>query len=397
MKTRVSSPEIASPWVTAAHEPINTTRRRVCVLLEHPVARVNPRAAIGVPLMAPSDDVRVTVPDQVDMRSALWPVEDIGDICAAAASAAATALEYHCNRIGQPPTNLSTLFIHYNARQASGDEGRNVGTSMEAAMKAIATHGACRDETWPFDAAKLTVKPPAHAFEEARRFTAVEARNPADVIQAVSMRFPVPLVGRFSTRAIDEARRTGVLAAPTADELQREGGTFNHAMVVVGYDKTAKTFLLRNCWGKAWGDQGHCRVSFDALGVIAPYGTKRLWFVTRATAPGREQSVAHQAAAPVAPPAAPPVAPPAAPAPPERLSDMAARLRAEIRGDVTRDINDASKRIRDMMQRPAGQVGVRATCPACAGNKTCGTCGGGGCSSCSYGGKCATCSGQGTV
>lgn len=341
--------------------------------------------------MAPSDDVQATVPDQVDMRSVLWPVEDIGDVCAAAASGVATALEYHCNRIGQPPTNLSTLFIHYNARQASGDESRNVGTSIEAVTRAIAAHGACREETWPFDAAKLTVKPPAHAFEEARPFAVVEARNPADVIQAVSMRFPVVLAGRFSSRVLEEADRTGMLAAPTADELQRNTDIFNHAMVVVGYDKAAKTFLLRNCWGKAWGDQGHCRVSFDAFSVIAPYGTRRLWFITQAKASVGGQTSAHHPLAAAAPPVA-------APAAPERLSDMAARLRAEIRGDVTRDINDASKRIRDMMaQRPAGQVGARTTCPSCAGNKACGTCNGSGCSACSYSGKCATCSGQGAV
>ena len=56
--------------------------------------------------------------------------------------------------MGEKATNLSTLFIHYNARRLSGDQDKDTGTSMAKVMEAIRTYGACTEAAWPFDAAK---------------------------------------------------------------------------------------------------------------------------------------------------------------------------------------------------------------------------------------------------
>jgi hypothetical protein len=333
-----------------------------------------------------SYDLPSSAPEKVDMRDVLWPVEDTGQIFAAPASAAVTALEYHCNRIGIEPTNLSTMFVHYNARQVSGDEGTNAGTTMQAAMKAIATYGACRETTWPFDPSKLIIKPPPHAYEEARKFAAIRAFAPADVIQALALRYPVPCVIKLPERCLREAGRTGVMPAPSAQEVQQADGLVNHSLVLVGYDRNARTYVARNCWGESWGDKGHCRISFEVLNVIAPQGAQRLWVIATA----ESGSDAHAAIGMMAPP------PPAAAAP-ERLSDLAAKLRQEIRGDVQRDIADATTRIRDIMGRNAG-VPPTATpqnaCSRCGGNGKCWACGGRGCGACGNG-LCPHCRGGG--
>ncbi len=342
--------------------------------------------------MTPSHDDRETGPERVDMRDVLWPVEDVGRITASAASAAVTALEYHCNRLGEPPTNLSSMFVHYNARVAAGQEQANVGTTMEAVMRAIAAHGACPEGTWPFDPATLAVRPPVQAYDEARRFATVHYSNPADPLEALAMRYPVPFVARVPERCLREAGRTGVMPAPTPDECQRADGQVNHAMVLVGYDKAAKTFVARNCWGAQWGDQGHCTLPFDVLHVIAPSGTQRLWVITAAEGrKGAEQPLdqVRSAAGTPAP----------APAPP-RLSDLAARMREEIRGDVQRDLADATRRIREMVDRGAGAaprpVGALDVCPTCDGKGACPTCAGRGCTNCGSG-NCPRCGGRGTA
>jgi hypothetical protein len=95
-------------------------------------------------------------------------VEDIRPKFVSAASAAVAALEYHCNRIKEPPTNLSTAFVHYNARIVAGKEGQDVGTTIDAALSAIVKYGACRNETWPYDATKINARPPQHAYDEAQ-------------------------------------------------------------------------------------------------------------------------------------------------------------------------------------------------------------------------------------
>ncbi|MFP4522754.1 MAG: C1 family peptidase, partial [Fibrobacterota bacterium] len=44
--------------------------------------------------------------------------------------------------------------------------------------------------------------------------------------------------------------------------LDYEGG---HAMVICGFDKKQRRFLLRNSWGKGWADRGYCWITYDFL------------------------------------------------------------------------------------------------------------------------------------
>jgi hypothetical protein len=328
-------------------------------------------------------------PERVDLREVLWPVENLGQVAASAACAATTALEYHCNRLGEQPTKLSTLFVHYNARQSAGQEGTAAGTTLEAAIKAIATYGACREATWPFDPAKVTVRPPAGAYEEAKRFAAVECFNPGDLMEALALRYPVPFVAQLPERCLQEAGRTGVMPAPTIEERQRADGASNHAFVAVGYDKAAKTVLVRNCWGKQWGHEGHCTIPFEVMSLIAPYGSQRLWVLATpgaASLQGQSPAVGGMDAAPPAPQA-------------ERLADLAAKMREEIRGGLQRDLSEATKRIRDMVGRGSGAsqpIAAREICPACGGGTKCPRCYGAGCGDCGYG-NCPRCGGRGVV
>ena len=277
-----------------------------------------------------------SIPDTVDLRDALWPVEDIGQIPASAASAAATALEYHCNRMGEPPTNLSTAFIHYNARLATGQQETNTGTTLEAALNAISAHGACRHESWPLDAARITTKPGAQAYDEAKKFTKIRCLNPGDMIEALALRYPVPITASVPARCLEEAGRTGMMPVPTTEEMRAGGALVNHALVLVGYDKRTKTFTARNCWGTQWGREGHCAIPFDLMNVMAPYGSSRVWIIAT---PAPSDAAADETA-----PATPPES--------GRLSDLAGKMRDEIRADLRRDLDDAARRIRDMVKKP---------------------------------------------
>ena len=221
--------------------------------------------------------------------------------------------------------------MHFNARQANGG-GIDRGTTLAAVLEAIRTHGACREESWPLDESKAGERPPDHAYTEAKTFAQIRYFNPADIHEALALRYPVPFVAHLPQRCLEEAGRTGRLPAPAAGETQ----LVSHAMVLVGYDKSAGTVLARNCWGTHWGDQGHCTIPLDVMSVIAPYGAGRLWVI--ATADVSAATVQQAAAAPAA-------------APPEKLTDMAARMRQEIRGDLQKDIADASQRIRDMLKK----------------------------------------------
>jgi C1A family cysteine protease len=39
-----------------------------------------------------------------------------------------------------------------------------------------------------------------------------------------------------------------------------------HAMVVVGWDSQRSAFIVKNSWGKYWGDGGYCYMSPEYMG-----------------------------------------------------------------------------------------------------------------------------------
>lgn len=290
--------------------------------------------------MAPTVNDRGTpIPDRVDLRQYLWPVENLGDVFGSAASAATTALEYHCNRMGEEPTDLSTMFVYYNARLLDGDENTHKGTTMQAVMKAISTYGACREATWPFDGAAFSVRPSPEAYAEAKKF-AVQGYHPDDACEALAAHYPVPFAARMPQRCLDEAGRTGVFPPLTAEERTQSNAHSGHAMVLVGYDKTARTFTARNCWGEAWGDKGHCAIAFDTLTSLIPRSVGYLWIIIPANTNAGTKDVGQ------APPAA---APPASQ--PDTLAALSESMRQDIRSSLQRDLAESAQRIKDMLKR----------------------------------------------
>ncbi len=337
--------------------------------------------------MAPPDD---NYPNAVDLSRILWPVEDVGTTLATTASVAARLLEVHWHRIDAVAINLSTMFIHYNARLALGQEGQDVGVTIPGAMNAIKAYGACTEAAWPFDPAKINVKPPPAAYAEAKKYAAVLEAHPSDPIQALAMDYPIAICPRVPERCVTEAGNTGILPDLTTEERATLQHCSGYAFTVMGYDKTARTFTLRNAWGTAWGKDGQCTISFDTMTVLCPASQNR-WMIT-APRPEANEVSAMAAAAPVTQPPAPAVA-----APPESMADMAARLRAEIRGDLQRDLTDASLRIKDLLGRtpPPAPPQVQNACSACSGRGGCWACSGRGCASCGGTGKCPKCGGSG--
>ena len=49
------------------------------------------------------------------------------------------------------------------------------------------------------------------------------------------------------------------------DEEIEEGKYGNHAMVICGYSADEKVYIVRNSWGKEFGDQGYCYIPFSYI------------------------------------------------------------------------------------------------------------------------------------
>ena len=282
-------------------------------------------------------------PDRVDLRTFLWPVDHTRSILAAASSAVVTALEYHCNRMNEPPTNLSSMFVHYNARTLKGYPEANRGTNLRDALEAVVAYGACREETWPFDEHRFAEKPTAAAYDEARKFAGVHYAAVDDAFESLALGYPVPFYARMPPDWIRGAPPSGVMRPFTPDERRNAAEHPGHAMTLVGYDKAARTVLARNCWGESWGDKGHCTLSFAMMDVLCPDVAHTMWVITLPTNAKDAESTSAGQQRSVTPRPEPATA---------STEDLSKRLRDEIRSGLDKDLAEARKRIQDQLRKP---------------------------------------------
>ncbi len=58
-----------------------------------------------------------------------------------------------------------------------------------------------------------------------------------------------------------EVAQTGIVPMPSPGESVLGG----HCVVAVGYDDSERHFIIRNSWGRGWGQQGYCFMPYEYL------------------------------------------------------------------------------------------------------------------------------------
>lgn len=208
----------------------------------------------------------IRLPDKVDLRVNCSPVEDQQRTNSCVANAVVGALEYHQRKAGLPLTDLSRLFVYWNARQLAGNETEDIGSQIHHGMAAVLAHGACEERLWAFEEPKVNQRPPPDAFQNATRYEAVQyARTPfgAPAMKVLAEGLPV-VFGTFAPFDYYEiAAKTGVMPKP--DQVRPTQPPSGHAMVLVGYDMTERTWIVRNSWSERWAEKGYCRIPFETI------------------------------------------------------------------------------------------------------------------------------------
>ncbi|MBK8257473.1 MAG: TerB family tellurite resistance protein [Polyangiaceae bacterium] len=224
-------------------------------------------------------------------------VEQQAETNSCAANATAGAYEYLVKRhLGEDAYDVSRLFIYYNARALENpDNIEDEGSILQAVIDGLHQHGACSEDTWPFDPNVVNEQPSEEAYQEASQFciegaelvpteltawkTALAAGNP--------IIFGVKLFGSF-----DKQKKAGLVPMPSPAEAGREshGG---HAMLCVGYSDPDQVFIVRNSWGPEWGDKGYCYVPYRYL-MNPEYNFGDSWIIQRVDVlPPDENTWAH--------------------------------------------------------------------------------------------------------
>jgi C1A family cysteine protease len=215
-------------------------------------------------------------PPAIDLRPLCSPIENQLDVGSCVAQAVVGAIEYLRNRKKLEPVELSRLFVYYNARKLADRVGEE-GTQIHHALAAVMAYGVCEEAMWPYHSSMRHERPTEACFSNATRYQVVEyarASTPDLVFGALGSGFPVIFAVAFPDSFYDQAWETGEMPR-TTEVKQPDTG---HAMLLVGYDKQTRTFIVRNSWGKEFGRDGYCLLPFETFFAYSP-GLYNCWTV----------------------------------------------------------------------------------------------------------------------
>ena len=173
-------------------------------------------------------------------------------------NAIGAAFQYVQIKSGQPNWVPSRLMIYYMEREMENTVNEDAGAQIRDGIKVLAKYGVAPEELWPYNVAKFTKKPPASVYKVASYHQALTYarvdQTEAAMEQCLAQGFPIvfgfAVYSSFETQAV---AKTGLMPIPAKQEKDLGG----HAVLIVGYNRVKRHFIVRNSWGPDWGDKGY--------------------------------------------------------------------------------------------------------------------------------------------
>jgi len=206
-------------------------------------------------------------PAAVDLRPFFPPVYDQGKLNSCSANAIAAAIWFDEIKEDAPePWSPSRLFIYYNERAREGLAAKNAPVSLRDGYKSVAKRGVCHEREWPYRQKRFAAKPPPRCYRTARfhrmtryfRLRRELLHFEACLAEGYPFTMGISVYESFKSRKV---ARSGVVPLPRRGEKHLGG----HALLVVGYDRRRRRFLVRNSWGEGWGLGGYCLMPYPYL------------------------------------------------------------------------------------------------------------------------------------
>ncbi|UJR14249.1 hypothetical protein I4U23_001240 [Adineta vaga] len=225
---------------------------------------------------------RQQLPNVVDLRSYLSPIEEQSVLGSCVGNALASILEYFYFYTTGHVKIFSRLFIYYNARMMEDEvTKRNAtendsGADLQYAIVSLIKYGCCEDQLWPFYEPLINKQPSDQAYENGQLYRLNEfsrlSNNVNQLRQCLAQGYPfVMAIKIFPSFA---SNHQGFIPMPKRYEKPSQ---YRHAVVCVGYIHSEKVFIIRNSHGLYWGDHGYGYLPYDY--VTDKVLTKDLWAI----------------------------------------------------------------------------------------------------------------------
>lgn len=202
----------------------------------------------------------VKTPNKVDLNETPYmpPLFDQDKLGSCVANASGCAFAYNHFKERGEKFIPSRLFIYYNARDIENSIQSDDGCQIRDAVKQLVALGTCEESLWEYKIPKFATKPPQECYDQAINNQVLiyqrVGQTQQEIESVVASGYPVIFgMAVYDSLESEEAARTGEVTMPGKDDKSYGG----HAVLIVGYDRVKKKFLVRNSWGEDWGLKGH--------------------------------------------------------------------------------------------------------------------------------------------
>lgn len=225
--------------------------------------RYKPYTHTEEPLESDYSPSNLNLATSADLRKYFSVIKDQGEQGACASFSLVSVFEYFLSNEISKTEDLSEAFVYYNARERAGDTNSDSGATLQNIIKTMTDNGVCVEELCPYNEKEYSQKPTEEAYSDGAKRKVISALNvPTDVNtikSAINEGYPV--VASF--RVFDSLAKStaGFVSMPTEKERSSDKEDY-HAMVICGYSDKQGYFIVRNSWGKDFGDNGYCYIPY---------------------------------------------------------------------------------------------------------------------------------------
>jgi hypothetical protein len=166
----------------------------------------------------------------------------------------------------KPEFQPSRLYLYWNTRVniEKSPPGEDTGVCIRDICKSLSKYHACDEKIWPYIIEKFSEAPPLEAYKNANTHGKITyasvPQNLQKLKQVLANKLPIIIgIQVFESFESEEVAKSGVVPMPGSKEKCLGG----HAVLMVGYDDSKKSFIVMNSWGSDWGQKGFFELPYD--------------------------------------------------------------------------------------------------------------------------------------